>query len=133
MEIFQSYVVVEMWASLDSFVWGLSLQVAKQWCQHKMKLNESEYFVTRNIWYFELGILSFNSYVYHLANCFISLNRVFNLLTCVFNLPNHAFNLTTCAFSLVNRATELLIRGFELLTLAFELVTCGFELVICGS
>ena len=30
-EIFQSYVVVEMWVPPDYFVWGLDSPVSKQW------------------------------------------------------------------------------------------------------
>ena len=66
---------------------------------------------------FELGIFSFNSYVYYLTRGFIASTRVFNLLTRAFNLPTRAFNLAARAFS-------LLTRGFELVTRGFELVTC---------
>ena len=40
--------------------------------------------------YFELGILSFNSYVYYLSRGFIASTRAFNLLTRAFNLPIRA-------------------------------------------
>ena len=60
-------------------------------------------FVAREIQYFELGIFSFNSYVY-------CLTRPFNLLT------------------LLTREFELVTRGFELVTREFEIVTCRFEL-----
>ena len=52
-------------------------------------------FVAREIQYFELGIFSFNSYVYYLSR---------------------AFNLLTRAFSLLTRGFELVTRGFELAT-----------------
>ena len=38
-------------------------------------------FVAREIQYFELGIFSFNSYVYYLTRGFIASTRAFNLLT----------------------------------------------------
>ena len=79
-------------------------------------------FVAREIQYFELGIFSFNSYVYYLTRGFIASTRAFNLLTLAFNLPNRAFSLPTRAFSLATRA-------FSVLTCEFELVTRGFELV----
>ena len=60
-------------------------------------------FVACEIQYFEIGMSSFNSYVYYLTRGFIAPTRAFNLLTRDFNLP-------TCAFS-------VLIDGFELATL----------------
>ena len=66
-------------------------------------------FVAREIQYFELGIFSFNSYVYYLTRGFIASTR--------------AFNLPTRAFSLLTRGFELVTRGFELVTRRFELVT----------
>ena len=80
-------------------------------------------FVAREIQYFELGIFSFNSYVYYLTRGFIASARAFNLLTRVLNLPTRAFNLPTRAFNLATRAFSLLIREFELVTREFELVT----------
>ena len=76
-------------------------------------------FVAREFQYFELGIFSFNSYVYYLTRGFIASNRAFNL-------PTRAFNYATRAFS-------LLTRGFELITREFEVITRGFELVTCNS
>ena len=58
---------------------------------------------------FELGIFSFNSYVYYLTHGFIASTRAFNLLT-------RAFSLLTPEFELVIREFELLTRGFELVT-----------------
>ena len=66
-------------------------------------------FVAREIQYFELGIFSFNSYVYYLTRGFIAPTRACNLLTRAFNLP-------TRAFSLLTRGLELVTRGFELIT-----------------
>ena len=93
-------------------------------------------FVAREIQYFEIGIFSFNSFVYYLTRGFIASTRAFNLLTRAFNLPNRAFNLPTRAFYLATRVFSLLTRGFELITRGFELVTRelvlttrGFELV----
>ena len=86
-------------------------------------------FVAREIQYFEIGIFSFNSYVYYLTCGFIASARDFNLLTRAFNLPTHAFNLPTRAFNLATRAFRHLTRGFELVTQELELVTRGFELV----
>ena len=86
----------------------------------------------REIQYFELGIFSFNSYVYCLTRGFIASTHVFNLLTRAFNLPTRASNLATCAFSVLTRGFELVTRGFKLVTRAFELVTSGFEVVTRG-
>ena len=72
-------------------------------------------FVAREIQYFELGIFSFNSYVYYLIRGFIASTRAANLLI-------HAFNFTTCAFNLATRTSSLLTRGFELVTHECELV-----------
>ena len=80
-------------------------------------------FLTCEIQYFELGISSFNSYVYYLSRGFIASNRAFNLLTHSFNLPTRAFNLPTHRFELITREFELVTRGFELVTRGFELVT----------
>ena len=66
-------------------------------------------FVACEIQYFEIGVFSFNSYVYYLTRGFIAPTRAFNLLTRAFNLP-------TRAFSLLTRGFELVTRGFELLT-----------------
>ena len=52
-------------------------------------------FVAREIQYFEIGVFSFNSYVYYLARSFIASTRAFNILTRAFNLPTRAFNLPT--------------------------------------
>ena len=67
-------------------------------------------FVAREIQYFEIGIFSFNSYVYYLTRGFIASTRAFNLLTRAFNLPTRAFNLATRAFSLLTRGFELVTR-----------------------
>ena len=63
-------------------------------------------FVACEIQYFELGIFSFNSYVYYLTRGFIASTRVFKLLTCAFNLLTRAFNLTTRAINLPTRACK---------------------------
>ena len=86
-------------------------------------------FVAREIQYFELGIFSFNSYVYYLTRGFIASTRAFNLPTRAFNLATRAFSLLTRAFELVTCEFELVTRDFELVTREFELVTRGFELV----
>ena len=83
-------------------------------------------FVAREIQYFEIGILSFNSYVYYQTRDFIAPTRAFNLPTCAFIFATRAFNLATRAFS-------LLTCGFELVTRELELVTRGFELVARNS
>ena len=90
-------------------------------------------FVAREIQYFELGIFSFNSYVYYLTRGFIASTRAFNLLACAFNLPTRAFNLATRAFSLLPCESELVTRESELVTREFELVTRGFVLVFYFS
>ena len=84
-------------------------------------------FVAREIQCFELGIFSFNSYVYNLTRGFIASSHAFNLITRSFNLPTRHFNLATCAFSLVTPEFELVTRKFELVTRGFEVVTHGFE------
>ena len=56
-------------------------------------------FVACEIQYFEIGIFSFNSYVYYLTRGFISSTLAFNLPTRAFSLPTHAFNLATRDFS----------------------------------
>ena len=61
--------------------------------------------------YFEVGIFSFNSYVYYLSPAFIASTRTFNLLTRAFNLPNRAFNLSIRAFSVLTRGFELVTRN----------------------
>ena len=50
-------------------------------------------FAALEIQYFEIGVFSFNSYVYYLTRGFIAPTRAFNLLTCAFNLPTRSFNL----------------------------------------
>ena len=47
-------------------------------------------FVAREIQYFELGIFSFNSFVYDLTRGFIASTRAFNLVTRAFNLTTRA-------------------------------------------
>ena len=64
-------------------------------------------FVACEIQYFELGIFSFNSYVYYLTRGFIASTRAFNLLT-------REFELVTCESELITREFELVTRGFEL-------------------
>ena len=73
-------------------------------------------FVAFEIQYFELGIFSFNSYVYYLTRGLIASTRTFNL-------PARGFSLPTRAFSVLTRGFELLTRRFEFLTRGFELVT----------
>ena len=72
---------------------------------------------------FELGIFSFNSYVYYLTRGFIASTCAFNLLTRAFNLPTRAFNLAARAFSLLTRGFELITRRLELITRECELAT----------
>ena len=60
-------------------------------------------FVAREIQYFELGIFSFNSYVYYLTRGFIASTRAFNLPTRVFGLLTREFELVTSGFELVTR------------------------------
>ena len=74
-------------------------------------------FVTREIQYFELGVLSFKSYVYYLTRGFIVSISTFHLLTRAFDLTTRPFNLPTRVFNLATRAFILLTRGFELVTL----------------
>ena len=94
-------------------------------------------FIAREIQYFELGIFSFNSYVYYLTRGFIASNCAFHLLTRAFHLLTRAFNLIARAFNVVTCAFSLLTRGFELVTRGFELVTCNsyfaFPPATCGD
>ena len=62
---------------------------------------------------FELGIFSFNSYVYYLTRGFIASACAFNLLTRVFNPPTRAFSLLTPGFVRITGGFELVTRGFE--------------------
>ena len=101
--------------------------------------NENKNFLAREIQYFEIGIFSFNSYLYYLTRSFIAPTRAFKLLTREFNRATRAFNLATRAFSFLTRGFELVTRDLELVTCGFELVTrelelgtCGFELVTRG-
>ena len=119
-EIFQSHVVEKIFQNLRA-----RFKTCKAM---KIKL-----FVAREIQYFELGIFSFNSYVYYLTRGFIASTRAFNLPTRAFSLPTRAFNLATRACSVLTREFELVTRGFELVNREFELVTCGFELVARNS
>ena len=77
---------------------------------------EIKLFVTCEIQYFEIGIFSFNSYVYYLSRGFVVSARAFNLVTHVFNLLTRSFNLPTRAFNHETRAFRLPTRGFELVT-----------------
>ena len=72
----------------------------------KMKI-----FVAREIQYFEIGNVTFNSYIYYLTRDFIASACAFNLLNSVFNVPTCAFNLATRAFNLASRAFSLLTRN----------------------
>ena len=69
-----------------------------------------ELFVAPEIQYFELGIFSFNSYVYYLTRGFIASIGAFNLLTGAFNLSTRAFILPTSEFELITREFELVTR-----------------------
>ena len=60
--------------------------------------------------YFEIGICSFNSYVYYLTRGLVASTRAFNLPTCAFSLPTSAFNLATRTFSVLTRGFELVTR-----------------------
>ena len=57
---------------------------------------KTKIFVAREIQYFEIGMFSFNSYVYYLTRGFIASARAFNL-------PTRAFSLLTCGFELATR------------------------------
>ena len=80
-------------------------------------------FVVREIQYSELGIFSFDSYVYYLTRDFIASSRAFNLLIRAFNPPTRVFSPPIRVFNLVIFAFSLLTRGFELVTRRFELLT----------
>ena len=67
--------------------------------------------MAREIQYFELGIFSFNSYIFYLTCGFIASTRAFNLLTRAFNLATRVFSVLTREFELVTREFELVIRN----------------------
>ena len=115
-EIFQSYVVEEIFQNLR-----VRLKFNTRSAM-KIKL-----FVAREIQYFELGIFSFNSYVYYLTRGFIASTRAFSLPTRAFNLATRAFSVLTREFELATCRFELVICRFELVTREFELATRGFE------
>ena len=81
------------------------------------------------IQYFELGIFSFNSYIYYLTRNFIAPTRALKLLIHAFNLPTRAFSVPTRDFSLVTRWFELVTRRFELVNRGYDRITRGFESV----
>ena len=56
-------------------------------------------FPAREIQYFEVGIFSFNSYVYYLTRGFIASTHAFHLPTRAFNLATPAFSVLTCEFN----------------------------------
>ena len=85
--------------------------------------------VAREIQYFELGIFSFNLYVYHITRGCIASTRAYNLVTRAFDFPTRAFSLPTRAFRDFTHGFELVTRRFEVVIHGFELVTRGFELV----
>ena len=51
---------------------------------------KTKIFVAREIQYFEIGIFSFNWYLYYLTRGVIASTRAFNILTRAFNLPTCA-------------------------------------------
>ena len=112
MEIFQSHVVEKIF---QKFRVRLKFDTC---LAMKIKL-----FVAREIQYFELGIFSFNSYVYYLTRGFIASFRAFNILTSAFNPLTRAFSFPTRSFNVATRAFSVLTREFELVTRGFELVT----------
>ena len=140
------YLAEPMHKKYSTFVWGhpcstifQSHLVEKVFQNFRVRLRfntrsaiKVKLFVAREIQYFELGIFSFNSYVYYLTRGFIASVRAFNLLTRAFNLPTRAFSLPTRAFNLATRAFSVLTREFELVTRRFKLVNRGFELVTRG-
>ena len=78
---------------------------------------------------FELGIFSFNSYVYYLTRGFIASIRALNLLTRAFNLPTRTFNLATRAFSLLTRGFELVTHEFTLFFINNPFLTLAPKIV----
>ena len=83
---------------------------------------------------FELGIFSFNPYIYYLTRGFIVSTRAFNLLTRAFNLATPPFSLLTRGFEPVAHAFELVTRGSELITrvllFQYRLINCIFPLFL---
>ena len=62
----------------------------KAYVQHLLS-NKKKLFVAREIQFFELGIFSFNCYVYYLTRNFIASTSPFNLLLRSSNLPIRVF------------------------------------------
>ena len=58
-------------------------------------------FVACEIQYFEIGVFSFNSYVYYLARSFIASTRAFNILTRAFNLPTRVLLILQLVLSIL--------------------------------
>ena len=77
----------------------------------------------REIQCFELGIFSFNSYVYYPTRDFNFRTRVFSVLAREFELVTAGFELVICGFELATRRVKLATCGFKLATREFELVT----------
>ena len=73
--------------------------------------------------YFELGIFTFNLYVYYLTRGFTASTRAFSLPTYAFNLVTRGFSYLVCAFEILTRRFDLVIRRFELITCKSKLVT----------
>ena len=73
-------------------------------------------FASHEIQYFELGIVSFSSYIYYVTGGFIPSTRAFSLLNRALISQLPAFSLLTRAFSVRTREFELVTRGFELVT-----------------
>ena len=78
-------------------------------------------FASHEIQYFELGIVSFSSYIYYVTGGFIASTRAFSLLSRAFNLPTPAFSLLTRAFSVRTREFELVTRNSSFTFLQFLL------------
>ena len=68
-------------------------------------------FVLHEIQFFELGIFSFNSYIYYLTRGFIASTGAYNLLIEAFNFLTRDFILPTRAFSVLTREFALATRN----------------------
>ena len=93
------------------FVWGHPLSTYLSYDFFNSLPLWAPAYILDEIQCFELGIFSFNSYVYY--------------PTRDFNFRTRAFSVLTREFELVTPRFELVIRGFELVTRRVKLVTCN--------
>ena len=88
-------------------------------------------YVADEMLYIELGIFSFNSYVYYLTRAFNLVTRAFSLLTCGFELGTRRFELVTHRFELVTRNSCLTFpQKFYELRITSATIICSKGLLV---